>query len=743
MVSDKYFKTGSEVRIARLLDNDVKIIVPDLQRDYCWGDTRCQTHPNRTLACNFVDVLIESFKKDEDTSLGLIYGYEMPAGHLHLCDGQQRITTLYLLLGLLNRRTHTLEDRLMSQREMDDDKEPYLQYAIRESTLYFMIDLVNHCFMNEHCEISDMKSQPWYFAEYDYDPSITSMLCAMTDMEALITRLSDIEKFRFAHYLCQKVRFIYYDMLSRRNGEETYVIINTRGKTLTQAENLKPDFIANYGPQTSEWWEYELESYFWTNRNNGNDTSDPGVQEFLRWITMMKFVEENRDKISDTEESEYDELRKKGNFNFPFPSIKLDDLKSRLQDVIRLFTGFGLDCKLLSPRKGVAPNQANWYRVIPALVFLKKFPDATDDEVRRLCRFLQVTIWVNHVSKNVERYLPGMMRCVRSMQSADILCLQHQSDFQALFSMLPEVDEIFTLCASAGNDRMTLEEELWKAAGNEAWCGEIKPLLDWAKKASGAFSLPEFIRYRDTFDKIFGNTAFDLDLLRAMLVVNNAPHYPCHCEHFVSVRTNLCFGNTPKEWREIIDRNQGVFGDILDALSSQQNYANYLAGQIRLNAGSVNGQYAPFAQHIGLLKMMYNKNVRNDGKEIILLKASYISNYAYLKSALWFEWAKTNANNLPNQWILDKDYHFGNEGGCTRFMKQDQDDVVAIDVMWRPNGFDVEFYMLQGNASITQYDGLAISQGMAMNDKTKHYHICLSPQMPDQDVLNFITQLMQ
>lgn len=751
MASDKYFKTGSEIRLARLLDNDVKIIVPDLQRDYCWGNTPCQTNPNRTLACNFASDLIESFKKNEDTSLGLIYGYESPAGHLHLCDGQQRITTLYLLLGLLNRYTHTLEDRLMSQREMDDDKEPYLQYAIRESTLYFMIDLVNHCFMNEHCEINGIKSQPWYFAEYNYDPTINSMLCAMSGMEALIARLSEVERFQFAYFLCQKVRFIYYDMLSRRNGEETYVIINTRGETLTQAENLKPDFIANYGPQASQWWEEELESYFWTNRHNGNDTSDPGVQEFLRWVTLMKLVDGNRDKVSDTADlhdegigkSKYDELRKKGNFNFPFPSIDLDDLKARLRDVKRLFYGFGLDCKLLSPRNGAAPNQANWYRVIPAMVFLKKFPNATDDDVRRLCRFLQVTIWVDHVAKNVERYLPGMMRCVGSMQSPDILCLQNQPDFQALFKMLPEVNEIFTLCASAGNNRMRLENELWKAAGNDAWCGEVQPLLNWAKKASGTFSLLDFIKYRDTFDKIFGAPGFDLDLLRAMLVVNNAPNYPCHCEHFVSVRTNLCFGKTPKEWREIISKNEDVFGNILLGLSSQVDYEKYLTAQIGANASRAAGPYAPFAQHIGLLNLMGNKYVREENGEIILLKASYISNYAYLKSALWFEWAKTNANSLPALWILDKEYHFNNEGGCAHFEKQDQNEVVAIDVMWSPAGFYVDFYMLQGNASIIQIiQGLATAQGMAIDNKTQHYSILLQPQMPHHNVLNFVTKLM-
>ena len=58
MASDKYFKTGSEVRLARLLDNDVKIIVPDLQRDYCWGNTprNVKWMTTRNHTCNMPSV---------------------------------------------------------------------------------------------------------------------------------------------------------------------------------------------------------------------------------------------------------------------------------------------------------------------------------------------------------------------------------------------------------------------------------------------------------------------------------------------------------------------------------------------------------------------------------------------------------------------------------------------------------------------------------------------------------------
>lgn len=114
-------------------END-KVVIPDLQRDYCWGD------PNNNLVESFVKSLLELDKTSKIT-MGLIYGYydAFTKEHLQLCDGQQRLTTLFLVIGIINRKLDFKDygKYLMSDFERnDDDKEPYLQYAVRESSLY-------------------------------------------------------------------------------------------------------------------------------------------------------------------------------------------------------------------------------------------------------------------------------------------------------------------------------------------------------------------------------------------------------------------------------------------------------------------------------------------------------------------------------------------------------------------------------------------------------------------------------
>ena len=99
MAYNKHFESGMMYRLGRLLDSDVKIIIPDLQRDYCWGTTLSDN--GVSLAKQFTLDLLEQYESSsKDLSIGLLYGYEVPLGHLQLCDGQQRITTLYLILGL-------------------------------------------------------------------------------------------------------------------------------------------------------------------------------------------------------------------------------------------------------------------------------------------------------------------------------------------------------------------------------------------------------------------------------------------------------------------------------------------------------------------------------------------------------------------------------------------------------------------------------------------------------------------
>ena len=153
-MSNTVFISGEEYNLKNIFGGRAKIVIPDLQRDYCWGLETYDKNNKRQgeLVTQFVTGLIEGYNAGQNDfmSLGLLYGYESPKGQIQLCDGQQRLTTLYLLLGVLNRMVSNdeLPSLLMSDFEKVDDQEPQLLYAIRESTLYFLSDLTYHYFLS-------------------------------------------------------------------------------------------------------------------------------------------------------------------------------------------------------------------------------------------------------------------------------------------------------------------------------------------------------------------------------------------------------------------------------------------------------------------------------------------------------------------------------------------------------------------------------------------------------------------
>jgi hypothetical protein len=301
------FISGTEYTLSQIFAGENKIIIPDLQRDYCWGNNVRNEKGDKAeeLVSGFVQNLLTAYdehikfdaekQKHNYLTLGLIYGYEQPKHHIQLCDGQQRITTLYLLLGMLNRRTNnSFQNFLISDYELtQDDKEPYLQYAIRESTLYFLSDLVCEFFLKSDVEVSDIQKKNWYFTEYDLDASIQSMLAALGTIE---NQIKDTDCKNFGNFILNNLQMLYYDMGDRTHGEETFVVINTTGEPLTATENLKPILLGNIENEKirkefSEQWE-ECEDWFWRNKTLKSRTADGGVKDFFEWYWQIRLLQE-------------------------------------------------------------------------------------------------------------------------------------------------------------------------------------------------------------------------------------------------------------------------------------------------------------------------------------------------------------------------------------------------------------------------------------------------------------------
>ena len=601
----KYNKleTGKSYTLKDLFSKDNKIIIPDLQRDYCWGT---QNKDRIELVSNFVKNIKENgFRKNEtELNLGLIYGYEVPIGHIQLCDGQQRITTLFLLLGMVNRNcNNAFQAQLISKTELDDDKEPYLQYAIRESSLYFLSDLVVSFFLKSDISlVDDIKKQPWYFKDYDLDPSIQSMLSAMRIIES---ELKGIDVMAFGEYLIQKLLFIYYDMGSRKNGEETFVIINTTGEPLSATENLKPKLINAQAKENqvfcSNKWE-EWETYFWQHRKgNGtkeNDTADNGLKEFFRWITLL----------NTTNEDKFKNIQDFGNYQF---DIKMDFTTiQQYFDITKILFEeedyFKNNLDWLSPdkRDKFRNTQIVWFKLLPVIEYIKRFGHENKRNVIRVKNFFENLSRIDNVSRDISNLLPEAIRLIKNLPNADIASVLDMENVSKSL-LTKEEKEKFNLYKDSPN-REKLEDKLWESERHEIFRGEITPLLQWSKNEDGVFCLDRFSHYYAVFCKLFHDKLEykELDITRRALLTQNLKEYPKVFKGY----TNYSFCWEYSDWQTLINDNIDNFGKFLYELQNKDDI--YAVQKEMIDANPTDKDYDEFVKIPELLEFCEQKNMQ-------------------------------------------------------------------------------------------------------------------------------------
>lgn len=493
--------SGKEYTLSDLFTGKNKIIIPDLQRDYCWGD-KAWNKDKATyteLVSGFLDSLLSQFlekkeeKENKDLTLGLIYAYENPKHHIQLCDGQQRLTTLYLILGMINRKTnYQFQEQLISKFELErDDKEPHLQYAIRESTLYFLSDLVCEFFLGDDFSLEDIRNKDWYFSEYDLDASIQSMLSALKTINNKFTELGfDFSFSDFGNFIINQLKVIYYDMGDRTRGEETFVVINTTGEPLTATENLKPKLIGNIElkedrKKASDIWE-KWEAYFWQNKKNDEHVADDGLNEFLKFYWQIKTkqvtysLKDILQKIEPNEEidsiNEYFDQYKKLAEYFNDKNFK-SVLNSINQDAttIRAFT-----------------EEQKQLIILPMLNFMKKFPDEKEQHrlfLRRLRKNYYDNQWQERKHNFIDwRHIIQIIE--KSTSEQDVLTFdtsseERKKEFKTI-SWYNEEEQYKT--ELRGNIENKIEE--WE--DHKDFMGDITPLMTVSEKSKAIDNLNSF-----------------------------------------------------------------------------------------------------------------------------------------------------------------------------------------------------------------------------------------------------------
>lgn len=93
-------KLNVDQKTVMLLFSDKKsdFLIPDYQRPYAWDEDQCQTLWDDIFSFAFPDNNYQNFNQDDEYFLGSIVTFKNIDDKLEVIDGQQRLTTLMLLL---------------------------------------------------------------------------------------------------------------------------------------------------------------------------------------------------------------------------------------------------------------------------------------------------------------------------------------------------------------------------------------------------------------------------------------------------------------------------------------------------------------------------------------------------------------------------------------------------------------------------------------------------------------------
>lgn len=555
-------RSGEPYTLSVLFGDDCKIVIPDLQRDYCWG---CgdNTKDRRELVSVFVRGLVELYMNGKAMNLGMVYGYEDPpgSGHIQLCDGQQRITTLFLLIGMLYRecRHEPLRNLLMSDYELLDDREPKLLYEIRQSTLYFMSDLVCDFFISGNGELRELKKSAWYYSSYDNDLSIIAIIGALEKIDNVLKSMRgnpDWDIHGFCDFLTGSFTFTYYDLCNRRNGEATFVMMNTAGEPLTFPQNLKALlFAANrYDTLISARWE-EMSRWFWKNRDKSDPdvstTSDDGMNEFLRWVAIIRCGDRMMANSI---------LRDGKTYVFPVDTVRFDDIWRCFVAYRRVWN---VICGIGGKPAYEEHSVTDCFSLFPAILYADRFDtgvDAVDisgiwNYFFNLARYQNVSVGNNllHIA----------MDAVMNLKDKDIVGLLDLPDSYA--AVIPEEEAVKLSILRESMCRKEIERMFYKAQNHQMLNGRLRDMIMWCIDGEGKFDHRLFREYFTRFDSVWNgdiDCRSDLDDVRRALLTFRSEGFPLVRKG--ETMFSLCW--TKYEWRRLMAYSPDLIKAFLDRL---------------------------------------------------------------------------------------------------------------------------------------------------------------------------------
>lgn len=256
-----------------------KIEIPKIQRDFAYGRTDKKNERKRN---NFLDSLFDAVN-GKSITLDFIYG-DIKENVLTPLDGQQRLTTLFLLYWYASKKENIAEDEIGFLK--------CFSYETRPSARKFCELITTKDFILE-CDKTlseQIKDKNWFPLEWQHDATISSMLVMLDSIQ---------EKFACVQALYTKldnISFYFLPIEDMGLTDELYIKMNSRGKPLTQFEHFKAEFekqlkladedlAKRIGSKIDREWTDLLWQY--RDCGVGEDSDHTTDDEFLRYFIFI------------------------------------------------------------------------------------------------------------------------------------------------------------------------------------------------------------------------------------------------------------------------------------------------------------------------------------------------------------------------------------------------------------------------------------------------------------------------
>lgn len=352
--------TSKKLDFLQLLSNDKviaenetwqplsKIEIPIIQRDYAQG-----REGKEELRKNFLTALREVVN-EKSLELDFVYG-SVKNKVLQPLDGQQRLTTLFLLHWFVAVKENKLDDELKKLLTK-------FTYETRTSSREFCNDLINKgidfnkLLETDYYDKEKIKpknnelsksiiNSSWFFLSWKKDPTIKSML---TMLDAIHHTFKD-EKEKVWEKL-NNISFHYIELQNFGLSDDLYIKMNARGEHLTDFENFKAKFEQHIKQnkwenniKPTETFSHKIDTdwtnLFWNYRNDDNKI-DNSILKFMA-NTAMLFYAQNLEIFDDKNEKEV--VRKELELKSKSKSITDEAVKrERIERrIAKLFNDYG------------------------------------------------------------------------------------------------------------------------------------------------------------------------------------------------------------------------------------------------------------------------------------------------------------------------------------------------------------------------------------------------------------------